>query len=274
MPEIRDKLENFPVAKEFETAAEAQPQPDAPSKWVREIEVGGRKQKFEADTYEGLIDKLVEAQTNATRKLEEFASQTKRVLTPEQRSSDWSEIKTQPLEGQDAALVDNFRRMFAAETGMSPDEFRGRENERRRLEAEGRATNDFVRRHLNEYNPVPENAQKIYRFLEQESLPISKRNLDYAYEQLRGELTPKPTPTPTAQPPAAEPGGFPEMGRSSPPQMSSTPPSFLRPSLGGRPHQDTGGGIDAAEAARIAQLPPAEMKARIEQIFRQSRSVR
>jgi hypothetical protein len=127
------------------------------------------------------------------------------------------------------------------------------------------AQNDFVRRH-QDYNPTTQNAEKMIRFLAQQNLPVSKRNLDYAFEELRTELAPQVAVTPPAQREPAPP--------ARPQPENSSPPAFLRPSLGGRAQEETAGGNDAAEIARIAQLPPAEMKARIEQIFRQSRSSR
>ena len=133
-----------------------------------------------------------------------------------------------------------------------------------------RAQQQFVQKHAQEYAPTPENAQKIMRFLERENLPVSKQNLDYAFGELRGELS-SAKPQDKGAPAVAEPQPAPPA-----PRQVSPPPSFVRPSLGGRAMEEASGGTDvnSAELARIAQLPPAEMKARIEQIFRQSRTAR
>jgi hypothetical protein len=263
--------EKIRITEEFETpvATEAEAQPQ---KFVREIEVGGRKQKFESDTYEGLVDKLVEAQENATKKLQELATQRRGRIEPEKKSSDYQPLQSMQLKAEELQQLqadphELVRRIFQAEAGMSLEEFRMREGERRRMEAEYRAQSEFVQRHPD-YVPTNENAQKLFKFLQEQGYPVSKANLDYAFEELRGELS--QTSQPAAPAPVVQ-----SQGRPAPPP-SSAPPSFVRPSLGGRaPTGDESGGIDVnAEAARIAQLSPAEAKARIEQLWRQSRSAR
>ena len=280
MPEEVDKLG---MAKEWESPAataeeETPPTPPAPmQEFVREIDLGdgGGKQVFKAASYEALVDKLVEAQTNATRKIREFSRQEKRRPEPETKSSDFQELKPGVLKAEDLVQFQSnphemFRRMFQAEIGISPQEFLVRENERRRQDAEMKAQQHFVQKHAQEYAPTPENAQKIMHFLERENLPISKQNLDYAFGELRGELG-SVKPQERVAPPATEPQPNPPA-----PKQVSPPPSFVRPSLGGRAMEEPSGGIDvpSTEFARIAQLSPAEMKARIEQIFRQSRTGR
>lgn len=273
-----DKLH---MASEFDVTVEEPPQPQPqpqPQKFSREIDLGdgSGKQRFEADSYEALVDKLVTAQTNATRKIQEL-SRTARTREPEKESSDWQQVRPEVLKAEDVVQLEKnphelFRRMYRAEFGVTPEEARERENVRRRNEAEAAAQNDFVRKHPD-YNPTVQNAQKIMNLLAAQNLPVSRKNLDYAFEELRTELTPQASPPapPTAvreQQPPREPAQQPQ------PPITSSPPSFIRPSLGGRVVEETAGGNDAAEIARIAQLPPAEMKARIEQIFRQSRSSR
>lgn len=275
MPE--DKLR---ITEEFEVAAAAEPAREEksaePQEFVREVDLGdgSGKQRFVGKTYEELLDKFVQAQVNATRKIQELSRERKGVRQPEQRSSDWEEVKPQPvqLKPNEAEQMDFFRRAFQSEFGMSPQDFVVRENDRRRREAETRAANEFVRSHQDFYNSN-ENAQKIYRFLEAQNLPVSKRNLDYAYGELQGELSGRPSATPTPSAGPSPSAVVEEPKPASPERQVSPPPSFLRPSLGGRAQIDTGGGLDAAEVARIAQLPPAEMKARIEQLNRQSRGL-
>jgi hypothetical protein len=265
-----DKLN---LAQEFADSTPATNPPDksqpAPAQeFIREIDMGdgSGKQVFKASSYEELVDKLAVAQEHASRKIRELSRERKRA-EPEKNSSDFQELRSTPLTGNDLPSAQEFRRIFQSETGLTPEEFRAHENVRRRREAELEAQSQFVQRHQNEYVPTPENAQKIMRYLERENLPVSKRNLDYAFEELRGEFTSNqsarpvsqdaPKPTPPTEPPV---------------RQVSPPPSFMRPSLGGQAQVDTSGGIDAAEVARISQLPPAEMRARIEQLFRQSRA--
>lgn len=268
MPEQKDKLR---IAEDFdESPAPPQENPatDKP-KFSREIEVGGRKQKFEADSYESLVDKLVEAQTNATQKLQELA-QARKAREPEKTSSDWTPVHPIPMRQEDAEHHEIFRRMYQAEFGMTPEDFRQQENQRRRAEAENAAQNDFIRKH-QDYSPTPDNAQKIFGFLESQNLPVSKRNLDYAFEELRGELAAKAAPGQRAAEHTTPKAG--EAERPVPKQepTRSTPPSFIRPSLGGRGQVEESGGQEA-EIRRIAEsssLP--EMKSRIEALFRQQR---
>jgi hypothetical protein len=263
------------LAKEFEDAP-APPQEQAPQgepqKFSREIDVGGRMQRFEAESYEALVDKLVEAQTHATKKLQEL-SQERKQREPEKTSSDWQEVRPSRLSQEDVQQLgphELMRRVFQAETGLTFEEFRNRENQQRKWQAESAAQDAFVRKHPD-YHPTQENAQKIMRLLEREGLPVSKRNLDWAFEEIRGELAPK-AEAPAARAEPERPVVQPERPVSPEPQpKTSTPPSFIRPSLGG-PVEREGGGQEA-EIARIAQsssLP--EMKARIEQYFRTLRT--
>jgi hypothetical protein len=208
------------------------------------------------------------------RDYKELSQQTKRELKPESKSSDYQELRPTPIDAPDDQKQ-LFRKMFQAEVGLTPNEFLAQENRRRQQQAEADAQNHFVRKFASEYNPTPDNATKIYRFLEAQNLPISKANLEYAFQELRGELAGKASPevqttvasagTQEAQKPAPA-----EEARKGIP----SPPTFIRPSVGARGEMRVEGEIDAAEFGRIAQLPPSEMKARIEQIFRQSRSGR
>lgn len=276
MAETPDKLR---MASEFDVTSPVEttlPAATTPQKFVREIDLkdGSGVQRFEADSWEGLVDKLAQAQEHATRKIREF-SRTDRRREPEKQSSDWSEVKPTVLKAEDVVQYEKnphelFRQMYKAEFGVTPEEARQRENQRRQAEAESGAQNEFVRKH-QDYNPTPQNAQKIMNFLAKENLPVSRRNLDYAFEELRSELTPTAPPSVTT-PPAPRQEETREPTHSQP--SISSPPSFMRPSLGGRPVEEVNGGNDAAEIARIAQLPLSEMKARIESLNRQSRSSR
>jgi hypothetical protein len=278
MVENTDKLN---MAAEWETPSstpdtpvETKPQPQ---KFVREIDLhdGSGKQRYEGDSYEELIDKLAQAQEHATRKIQELSRQPVRRHEPEKRSSDFQELEGRNLKPEDILPLQSnphqlFRQMFQAETGLSPEEFRLRENERRRRDAEFDAQRTFVEKHSAEYTPTPDNAQKMMRFLQEQNLPVSKRNLDYAFDELRGELASK---LPAVE--QAVPRGRPAEEKPVPPEplrQVSPPPSALRPSFGEPSRADLSGGIDAAEVARISQLPPGEMRARIEQIFRSSRA--
>ena len=272
-----DKLR---MAEEFETppqpptAAESSAAPPPPQKFVSEFEEGGRKQRFEANSQEELIQKLTEAQRNATRKLQELDQQNRRRLEPEKQSSDYVEFRPSSLKVEELAQFqanphEMFRRTFQAEIGMTPADFNQWINGKRRQEAEIDAQQQFVRKHSAEYAPTPDNANRIMNFLQAENLPVSKRNLDYAFDQLRAELAQKPSTE--ARPAVVEPG---RPAQPVPTQVLP-PPSFIRPSLGGPTMIDRSEGNNDAEAARIARSEPlSDLRARIEHMNRQLRSAR
>jgi hypothetical protein len=273
------------ISNEFETAEpvekpSAPPGPPPAQKFFREIDLGDGSgvQRFEADSYEALVDKFVTAQTNATRKIQELSrGQQRKQLEPEKQSSDFQELRPTVLTPDELAKFQTnphemFRRMYQAETGLSFDEFRTRENQRRRQEAEFKAQRDFTTAHSADYAPTPENAQKIMNLLQSQDLPISKHNLDWAFQELRGELvSKKASPVESAPAPAPVSDASKPAPRNA--EQNSPPPSFIRPSLGGRAVEETSEGMTAAEVARIAQSQSlGEMKARIEQYFRQLRT--
>src|SRR5215469_17335862 len=256
----QDKLH---MAQEFDAPLVVEPTPEAPKapqKFVREIDLkdGSGPQKFEGDTWEQLVDKLAVAQENATRKIQQLSRERKSYLEPEKQSSDYHELKPTKLNVEDViALQANphelFRRIYQAETGLTPDEFRMRENDRRRYEAQMAAERDFVNKHTREYNPTPENAERLTRFLQEQNLPVSRRNLEYAFQELRADLSAKAVPV------EAKAEVTPAPAQTRAPNQVSLPPSSIRPSFGGRGTEETSGGIDAAEVARIAQSSsPAE----------------
>lgn len=268
MPDTnQDKLR---ITQEFDVA-EAAPAP-AKQKFFREIDLGdgSGKQRWEADTAEELLDKVMQAQVNATKKIQELSRERRGRAEPEKLSSDFRPLQPVALKPEEIEPLQKnphelFRRMFQAEFGMSADEFRLRENERRRVESELVAQDQFVQAHPD-YVRTQDNAKKILTFLRQENLPVSKRNLDYAFGELREELVAAAASSAT---PVAEPA-------PAPARESSSPPSSLRPSFGGRaPSGDSGGGIDAAEIARIERLSNlGDIKSRIEELHRQSRTAR
>src|SRR5262249_49336249 len=101
------------------------------------------------------------------------------------------------------------------------------------------------------------NARKIYGFLEKEGLPVTKKNLEYAFQELNSEFV-----RPAVLPPPPVPPVTPSV-REVPP-----PPVAIPANFGERVEVPANGGMDAAEMQRSATLPPAEMKSRIEAMFR------
>lgn len=275
-PTVPDALR---MGAEFaESPATAEPQKPpiesaTPSaKVFREIDLkdGSGVQRFEAETYEALVDKLAQAQENATKKIRELSA--RKPIEPEREVKPAFEVKP-PTEAEILALKEGFdadpvtawKKMFQTFTGESPEEYQQR---RASMEADTQrksAETAFVNAHKKDFYNCPENAAKIGEFLTKEQLPVTKKNLEYAYQNLQESFVtqvsapplvaalPPPPPVPTV--------------RDIPP-----PPVTIPARFGDRPMDPSGdGGVNAAEMAQIATLPPEQMKARIEQLFRKQR---
>ena len=101
--------------------------PPVPQKFTRDIDLkdGSGVQHFEAESWEGLVDKLATAQENATRKIRELSTRPK--IEPER---DVPQSRTpKPLseaeilavkEGLTADPVATFNKLFEAQIGESP----------------------------------------------------------------------------------------------------------------------------------------------------------
>ena len=78
-----------------------------PSKFVREIDLkdGSGVQKFEAESWEGLVDKLATAQENATKKIRELSA--RKPIEPEREVKPVYEIK-EPSAADMLALKEGF----------------------------------------------------------------------------------------------------------------------------------------------------------------------
>ena len=173
---------------------------DGGGKYRREIDLGdgSGKQVFEADTAEGLIDKLTEAQKNATQKIREQAGRLRRarpeieapdmgfelkdprVLSADELLQIGTELQTNP----DAA----FDKILQAKTGMTSNELRtlGQQVsallESNALQA---AEVSFLQNHQGvDYLPSVNNARAIQEFLQEEDLPYTAANLEYAFQEL------------------------------------------------------------------------------------------
>jgi hypothetical protein len=275
-PQVPDALR---MAAEFaEPPAQAviqtppTPETTPPSKFVREIDLkdGSGVQKFEADSWEGLVDKLATAQENATKKIRELSA--RKPIEPEREVKPAYEIKEPSTadmlalkEGFEADPAAAFKKAFELYTGQTPEQYqqeRGQYlSEKQRKEAE----NAFLAAHKKDFVNNPENAQKIGEFLTKEQLPVTKKNLEYAFQNLQDDFV-KPVQAPAVNLPPPPP--VPNV-RDIPP-----PPVTIPARFGDRPmDQNEPGGVNAAEMAQIAQLPPEQMKARIEQLFRKQRGL-
>lgn len=249
--------------------------PPVPQKFSRDIDLkdGSGVQHFEAESWEGLVDKLATAQENATRKIKELSTRPRiepeRDVPQPRTPKPLSEAEIIALREASAAdPVATFNKLFEAQIGESPEQVRAKltelDSQKRRVEVEL----DFIAKHKDDFFNCPENAQKINALFAKEQLQVTKKNLEWAFQELNESFVKPPGATPQAvlPPPPAPPT---PTVREIPP-----PPVTIPANFGERVVPVTeAGGVDAAEMAKIATLPPEQMKARIESLFRQQRGL-
>lgn len=172
-------------------------------KFRREIDLGdgSGKQVFEADSADALIDKLTSAQENATRKIREQQFELKRAqrAKPEretanqpiavgqtkQLSADELYVIGQELQTNPAAALD---KILQAQTGLNTSQLKAIGTEFANLQ-QARLVNEaettFLQEHQGrDYLPTPDNARAIQKFLQDEKLPYTAANLEYAFQEL------------------------------------------------------------------------------------------
>lgn len=149
---------------------------------------GGGKQVFKAKTPEEMIEKLTKAQENATRKIrqQEFELQRQKRATPD---------KTTPTRAPKQLTADD---KFALAQEMAKDPEAALD---KLLAAKGITTADlnqivtdravqaaeltFLQKHEGvDFLPTPDNAKAIQKFLQDEQLPYTAANLEYAFQEL------------------------------------------------------------------------------------------
>lgn len=223
--EVKDKFELFddefaaPIAptEEVETqSSESKQSPitvsESNSKFVREIDLGdgAGKQVFKGRTAEELIDNLVKAQTNATMKIRE--QQVKLRARPELEPANLPQIlapsEPRQLSGDELFKLSQelqsdptkaFDTILQAQTGMTAAQLRqiGLDHaQNAHLAVAAAAENEFLAKHATDYLPSKANAQKIISFIQEENLPYTARNIEYAFQELsEGGLLDAPSPT-------------------------------------------------------------------------------
>ena len=190
----------------------------SPPKFVKEIDLGDGSgvQKFEADTEAELIDKLVEAQTNATKEIRKLQrakprarpQKRERVVEPD-RPFDKPSVSSQEDLDFATQLAINpsivFGRLFEASTGIKLADLRATKEKVGEIASaleEEAAGRDFVNT-TPEYLGSAKNSKVLMGILEDEELPVTQQNLSYAYQQAMDsallELPAKPEPKPQAQ---------------------------------------------------------------------------
>lgn len=192
---------------------------DEPKKFVKAIDLGDGSgvQKFEADSEAELIDKLVEAQTNATKEIRKLQRAKPRVR-PQKRETvveparPFAEPTVSQQDDLDFAtqLSVNpskvFGRLFEASTGIKLDDLRATREQVGQIvsQIEEQAGAQAFMNGVPEFLPSKANSDVLIGILEDEELPVTQQNLSYAYQQaMDGALlelpaAPKPEPKPQA----------------------------------------------------------------------------
>lgn len=240
----------------------APPAPDAAApatEFTREIDLGdgSGKQVFRAATAEELIDKLAEAQANASRHIKQLTREARtrtaavpdrgpepvvyapRALTPQDEFVIAQNLTTAPSQAVSKA--------FEAVTGMTPAQLADAVNRLNALQSSydsDKAAMGFVADHMEDYNACPENSAAITQFLSENKLPATRNNLEFAFETLthRGVLV---------APEAEEPGDEPD---------ASATPTPAAPARIERPATRQAGGLSGRRtaAAPTPSLAPTD----------------
>lgn len=194
----------------------------APTKFRRVIDLGdgSGKQVFEADSAEELLDKLTEAQTNATRHIRQLTREASvrkaavpdrpeptPVYAPKQIGAEQEFVIAQSLSTRPTQAI---RQALEAVTGIPAEKLAEAVNRLNALEynyASDRAALEFVAEHADDYVACPENSAAMTQFLTENQLPGTRNNLEFAFEALshRGVLvTPEGEGTERSEGAAAE----------------------------------------------------------------------
>lgn len=173
-----------------------------PRVYEAEIDLGdgSGKQVFKADSPTALTEKLIEAQTNASKEIRKLQRQLKaRSVTPavpDRRAENAQAFTPKPLSAEEAFLIVQqqphklFEIALQRETGLTPSEFRSEVDANRQFRAmstEERVGAQFMFDHQEDYHPTPENAEALQAYLEKAGLARTRANLEYAFQQLLAE---------------------------------------------------------------------------------------
>lgn len=232
----------------------------------RKIDLGDGSgvQVFSGETEAEVLDKLTEAQKNATIKIRELSQAKKRELKPDKREP-LSEFKPRILSDMDIISLQNeiatnpasaFDKLFEAKVGATPDQFAKQAQLMSQVILQRQEEQDaveFIAEHPDDYLPCPENVRAIERFLQAEGINLTRNNLEYAFLHLKEEGKLKmPDGTPVVE--------------AVPKQVSVKPPVTLSDRGTMRTTAPTSIG---AEAAEIASLPMDKARERIVALMRQ-----
>jgi hypothetical protein len=194
---------------------------DEPKKFVKEIDLGDGSgvQKFEADSEAELIDKLVEAQTNATKEIRKLQrakprarpQKRERVVEAQRPYAEPIQVSAQDdLDFATGLSVNPSKvigRLFEASTGIKLDDLRATKEKVGEMvsQMEEQTQAQAFINSTPEFKPSKANSDALLGILEDEELPVTQQNLSYAYQQaMDGALlelpaAPKPEPKPQAK---------------------------------------------------------------------------
>ena len=189
----------------------AEPAAKEPAKFRREIDLadGSGVQVFEGDTADELIEKLTQAQFNATKKIRELSRRSSKPrkpadtaasatrpavpsLTPEQWAALGSDLYLQPQKALPA--------MIEASLGMSLDDVRDAvavSQEVKTAAQRQEAIEDFVIS-TESYHPSPKNYREMMRHMRDEDLEITADNMRATFEELSASGLLESPPAPKA----------------------------------------------------------------------------
>lgn len=155
---------------------------------------GSGKQVFTAATADELLDKLTTAQENATRKIRQQEFELKRTVRARPEREETSTFK-QPrdlsadelfalaneLQKNPQAAID---KLVEAQTGKSLKQLGETITKYEAAERVNAADTQFLLNHQEDFLPSTNNAKLINKFLVDEKLPHTAKNLEYAFQEL------------------------------------------------------------------------------------------
>ena len=243
-----------------------QPIVQVPPKVERKIDIGDGSgvQVFSGETEAEVLDKLTEAQKNATIKIRELSQAKKRELKPDKREP-LPEFKPRVLSDIDIVTIQNematnpaqaFDKLFEAKVGATPDQIARQSalmNQIILQRQEEQDAAEFISEH-DDYLPCPENLRAMELFMQREGITMTRNNLEYAFLHLKEEGKLK------------MPSGQQEEIVPEKEEIVTKPPV----SLSDRSNQRAVAPANiGAEAAEIASLPMDKARERIVALMRQ-----
>ena len=193
-----------PEKPETKNVADPEEEPEEKILYQRRIDLGDGSgvQVFQAESMEELIDKLVTAQENATKKIRELnAALPKPTSKPKERTADDEFVLSQEFMTKPSKA---FEKLFQDTVGMPIGEFKTkleRVTAFEQAQAANQAANDFVAA-TPEYLANPANGQRMKNYLQTYQLPATVENMQKAFRELTasGLLEVKPVKTEVTDP--------------------------------------------------------------------------